>query len=233
MALASSIDPECRLICLALLSSASLFASAPFAAGLALAALALLKLEGVGIFRSLRDSAFIIAFALFTAAIRALGSVGGVVDPAALATASLGYGARLLAAYLTGRLFYASTSVSELRDASTRIVRRIPFVRRYDLGLSLSLVLGYIPQVFEEWRDSLEAARSRGMPKRASISMLAIFIGAFLRRLMLRAVALPQALSARGWSRDRGIVPSGWRSRDSLACLSCCLALAGALLRIV
>jgi energy-coupling factor transporter transmembrane protein EcfT len=230
---AASLDPACRLICLALLSSASLFASFPFAAIVAFSAFFFLRLEGISLSNILRESAFILVFALITAALRVFGGNREPVAPYAVAADSALYGLKLLSAFLVGRLFYASTTLSELRDAATRIARRIPFLRRFDVGLSLSLVLCYIPLIFDEWRDSLEAARSRGMPRRPDIEQQSRFLTAFLRRLMLRATALPQALVARGWSKDRGIAPSHWKARDSVAALICCLAFAGASLHLV
>jgi energy-coupling factor transporter transmembrane protein EcfT len=231
LALASSLDPACRLTCLALVSSASLFASAPFAAIIACGSVALLLIEGISLLRILRESTFILCFALLAGLLRTLGGEGA--DPAVLAAGSAIYGLKLFAAFLAGRLFYASTRMSELRDAATRIVRHIPFLRRFDIGLSLALVLGNVPLIFEEWRDSVEAARSRGLSRRPGIAAQARFLAAFLRRLMLRAIALPQALVARGWSRDRCLTPSNWKLRDSLAMLVCCLAFIGAALRLV
>jgi energy-coupling factor transporter transmembrane protein EcfT len=230
---AASLDPSCRLLCLALLSSASLFASWPFAASLTLCALVLLRLEGLRVAKALRESAFILVFALLTAVLRLFGNGESLARPEALAAGSAAYCLRLLAAFLSGRLFYASTRPSELRDAATRIARRIPFLRRFDLGLGLSLVLGYIPLIFDEWRASSEAAASRGLPRRPGIGGRSRFIAAFLRRLMLHAVALPEALVARGWSAERGLAPSTWRRRDSLALLASASAFLGALLRIV
>jgi len=230
---ASSLDPSCRVICLALLSSASLFASAPLAAIIVLSLSSLLKLEGLRFASILRESTFILAFTLFTALLRAFSGTVELISPAAFALECSSYGLKLFAAFLAGRLFYASTSISELRDAATRITRRIPYVRRYDIGLSLSLVLGSIPLILEEWRDSLEAARSRGMAPRPSIAQQSRFLSAFLRRLILSAIVLPQALCARGWSGDRGLTPLRWRKKDSLAALLCCLALIGTTLRLV
>jgi energy-coupling factor transporter transmembrane protein EcfT len=231
MALASSLDPACRLICLALISSATLFASAPFAAIVACGSVAALRFEGIGLLRILRESVFILGFALFAGLLRMLGVERA--EPAVLASGAGIYGLKLLAAFLAGRLFYASTRMSELRDAATRIVRMIPFLRRFDIGLSLSLVLGNVPLIFEEWRDSLEAARSRGLSRRPVIALQARFLAAFLRRLMLRAIAIPQALAARGWSKDRHLTPASWETRDRLAMLVCCAAFIGTLLRLV
>ena len=229
---ASSLDPSCRLICLGLLSSASLFASWPFAAVVALGSLSLLLLEGLSLSTVLRESIFIISFALLTIFLRIFGT-NSRAEPVVLATEFIRYGTKFLAAFLAGRLYFASTRLSELRDSTTRIVRRIPIARRFDLGLVLSLILGYIPLIFDEWRDSLEAACSRGMPRRPSLSLQCRFLAAFLRRLILRAVALPQALVARGWSMDRGIADSEWRFRDSLVIALSLMAFAAALLSIV
>jgi energy-coupling factor transporter transmembrane protein EcfT len=229
---ASSLDPSCRLICLGLLSSASLFASWPFAAIVALGSLSLLLLEGLSLATVLRESAFVISFVLLTILLRFF-AMNTRAEPIVFAAESIRYGTKLLAAFLAGRLFYASTRLFELRDSTTRIARRIPIARRFDLGLVLSLILGYIPLIFDEWRDSLEAARSRGLPRRPSLSLQCRFLAGFLRRLILRAIALPQALVARGWSMDRGIADSEWRFRDSLVIALSLMAFAAALLSIV
>ncbi len=227
---ASSLDPSARLACLALISSASLLATERFSAAVACIASLLLLIEGLSALTILRESAFVAVFVTFTALIRLLGvSSTGTSWIAALISIGA-YGIRLLAAFLVCRLFYASTRISELRDAATRITRRIPVLRRFDIGLILSMVLGFIPQIFDEWSASLEAVRSRGMPRHPGISKQALFIGSFLRRLMLRAATTPEALSARGWTRDRGIAPLTWRFRDSL-CLffSACIFVAASL----
>lgn len=226
----SSLDAASRLFCLAAISSASLFAG-PFDSCLLLMALLFLLLrEGLKPLAIAKDSSIVLAFTAVSGALRMVGASGPA--PWVLGDV-LSYGLRLLSAFLAGRLFYASTRPSELRDAATRITRRLPFVRRYDLGLGLYMVLGLVPLVFEEWRSSLEAARSRGMPRRPSLALQAQFIAAFLRRMMLRAVAIPEALVARAWSPDRGLPPSAWRTRDTIASLSCLAIAVLASLRLV
>jgi energy-coupling factor transporter transmembrane protein EcfT len=229
----SSLDPSARLLCLSLLSSAALLAGLPFSVLVCAAALALLVRGGLSPAAILKDTAFVAAFAAFTAALKLLGPPGSKGEPLGILAEGGTYGARLLAAFLAGRLFYASTSASELRDAATRMARRLPLLRRMDLGLGLSLVIGFIPQIFEEWRSSLEAARSRGLKRRPGARLQALFVAAFLRRLMLRAVAVPEALSARGWTRERGVQPSQWKLRDSCALTVCAALLAAAMLHVV
>lgn len=229
----ASLDPAARLVCLVVLSSASLLASAPAAGIVSLAAVCLLIKGGQSLARILRDAAIVGVFALFAAALRYVNLIWSRAPSLAASEDIVSYGARLLAAFLVGKLYYVSTGISELRDAATRIARLVPIIRRLDIGLILSMVLGFIPLIFEEWTKSLEAARSRGMPRRRTMAAQAVFIVAFLRRLMLSAVAIPEALMARGWTRNRGIVPLRWRKRDSLSLLACALLLCAALLRMV
>lgn len=229
----ASLDPSCRLLCLALLSSASLISGAVCPVLLSIGAIALLLIEGFRIPDLLRDACFIALFALFSAAIRFIGlpEAAGATWSAA-GEAGL-YGLRLAAAFFAGKLFYASTSASELRDAATRMTRRLPFARGLDLGLGLSMVISFIPLIFEEWRASLEAAKSRGMPRRPGLARQAQFVTAFLRRLMLRAVATPEALVARGWTHARGIRALSWRARDTIVSIASALVLIVAAVRLV
>jgi energy-coupling factor transporter transmembrane protein EcfT len=200
---------------------------------MALGAIILLILEGLSIATISRESAFILFFALTSALLRLLGRDTIHFEPMAFISDSAIYLIKLLSAFLMGRLLYASMSLSELCDALTGIVRRIPILRRFDIGLGVSLVLGYIPLIFSEWRGSLEAARSRGLPKRPKLFQQASFLSAFLRRLMLSAVAVPEALIARGWNRKRGIAPINWKLRDTIVLLISCFCFGIALLRVV
>jgi energy-coupling factor transporter transmembrane protein EcfT len=229
----SSFDPAARILCLALLSSSSLLAGWPFALALCLACFILLALEGLKLSRICVEASFVLAFALFAALLKLFSGQGSGSSAAALGLESGIYCLKLLAAFLAGRLLYASTSLSQLRDASTRIARRLPFGKRSDLGLALALILGYLPLIVEEWRSSLEAARSRGMSRHPGLGLQARFLAAFLRRLMLRAVALPEALAARGWTRDRGVAEAKWELKETLLLSLCCACLVLAMLHIV
>jgi energy-coupling factor transporter transmembrane protein EcfT len=192
-----------------------------------------LRLGGLKIRQVLLESSFVLLFALATTAMHFWSHPGEGVEGGGI----LGYGGayciKLFAAFLSGRLFYASTRISEIRDSVTRILRRVPFVRRFDAGMALSLVLSYVPLIFEEWRYCLEAARARGMPRLPRPNQASAFLGSFLRRLMLKAVALPEALYARGWCLDRGLVPFRWRKRDSICLATAAILFAGAALHVV
>lgn len=229
----SSLAPSCRLLCLALVSSASLLAG-PATAGIAASVFfAFLLLEGMRAGDILKEASFLLWFAAFTILIQGLDFRGGPRILGEGLRSALGYCARLLAAYLAGRLFYAATTRSELRDAATRIVRFLPGRARSDAGLALSLVLGFMPLIIEEWSSSVEAGRARGLSRKLGFSGYAALISAFLRRLMLSALALPDALAARAWSGGRVVASEAWRPAD---CFSVALATAfliSAALRIV
>jgi len=210
----SSLAPSARLLALLLLSSA-LFMMPPAAAALfAVFFAALLVKEGIAPARLLRESLFLLWMAALALALQGLSFTHGLrLDREGLA-AAMGYSARLLAAFWAGRLFYAATTRVELRDAVTAAVRRLPGKARGDVGLALFLVLGFLPRIVEEWRASRDAAASRALPKRPGFSQSAALLSAFLRRLMLMSLDVPEALRARAWSSGRRVRPIHWRIRD-------------------
>ena len=152
---ASKLTPSSRLLCLALFSSATFLMSAP-AAGICAAILVLLVLgEGVGPGRLLRDSLFLAWLGLFAALAQGLDFTRGIRLEVGGLLAAAEYCLRLATAFLAGRLFYASTTRAELREAATRAAKLLPGPGRRDLGLALSLVLGFMPLIAEEWRSTL------------------------------------------------------------------------------
>ncbi len=206
----------------------------PLATALFAIAFALLIIkEGIPASRLLRESVFLLWMGAFALAIQGLDfSDGFSMNREGLVTA-MGYSARLLAAFWAGRLFYAVTSRVELRDAVTAAVRRLPGKARGDAGLALFLVLGFLPRIIEEWKASLEAAASRALPKRPGFSHVAALLSAFLRRLMLMSLDVPEALRARAWSGGRRVRPIRWKGRDYLVCAVAVLSTALSLLRVL
>jgi energy-coupling factor transporter transmembrane protein EcfT len=154
----------------------------------------------------IKDTIYFMLLAFFTAALKTSCPIAWTYPNAIsfaykLAESTALFGSRLLVIFWLGRLLVRTTRVSELRDALTRLFSHIPLARNYDLGLGLSSILGFVPLVFDEWRLSLEAARTRGFAPSLSMPKWADFMVAFLRRLMVRAVSVPEAISARGWTR--------------------------------
>jgi energy-coupling factor transporter transmembrane protein EcfT len=229
MSAVSGLSPSCRLACLALASTACLAAPAVAAMALSLALVRLITREGIGAARLVRESAFLGWLIIFTAAMEGLSFVPGPrLDAAALVDA-LGYGIRLVAVFMAGRLFYAVTRSSELREAAISFTVFLPRSLREEAGLALYLSLGFLPLVVEEWERSLEAARARAFPRRPGLAACEALLTAYLRRLMLRAVSLPEALRARAWGSGRLAAPRAWKARDFAALAACALAAAAAI----
>lgn len=196
-------DPVCKLLGLVLFSAGALRARP-----LALFILEVLSLVTLiacnSAFQSMiKDTIYFMLLAFFTVLLKTSCPVlwtfpNAISFACKLAESTALFGSRLLVIFWLGKLLVRTTRVSELRDALTRLFSHIPLVRNHDLGLGLSNILGFIPLVFDEWRLSLEAARARGFAPSFSMPKWADFLVAFLRRLMVRAVSVPEAISARG-----------------------------------
>lgn len=196
---ASALGPGPRLLCLALLSSALFFLSPAWAGILGLGLAIFCLGEGVPPRSLARESAYILWLGGMALVLECVSFSGGPLFVAEnLAPAGI-YTLRLGAAFFAGRLFYAATPGPELRRAALAVGRILPRRLRSRAALATFLVLGIIPLVLSDWRASLEAARSRGYGRgkrpRASVDLIV----AFLRRLMLDSISLPEVLASRGW----------------------------------
>jgi energy-coupling factor transporter transmembrane protein EcfT len=173
----------------------------PSAALLAAALALLLIIEGLPLRTLLRDSCFVLGLALTGFLVEGLSLEGGLhLASGPILASALRDGLRLAASFAAGRLFYATTRTSELREAAEDSCRFLPGAAGAEIALALLLVLSFIPLILGEWRASLLAARARGLPRRPSLGACSDFFAAFLRRLMLGSLALPEALAARGWT---------------------------------
>lgn len=197
----SALAPSARLLGL-LLSSAAVFFMGPRGSGpLSLALLCLLIAEGQKPRALLRDALFVLSLAGATLLIEGLSfEAGPRLDFARLLPGAARDALRLAASFEAGRLFYTTTRSSELREAAEDSCRLLPGSLGSEIGLSLLLVLSFLPLILDEWRASLLAARARGLPRRPGLKASAELLSSFLRRLMLRSLALPEALAARGWT---------------------------------
>jgi energy-coupling factor transport system permease protein len=231
--LASRLDPGCRLLCLALLSSATFFLGAIAASSLACLLAGLVIAEGIRPSRLLRESSYILFLAAFSLGLQCLGWEGGLRFRAEYLPEVARYGARLMAAFMAGRLFYASTSGSDLRVAAVKAGRLLPGRLKGDVALALVLTLGFIPIIREEWSATSLAAQARGMARGRGFGAGMEFLAAFLRRVMIYSTKLPEALASRGWElegRASELRTEAWRMRDWLAAAAALLGLAAAAL---
>lgn|GEM_PF-2870333 len=236
----SKLRPGARLLCL-LFCSISIFVLPLWFCALSGALLlALLAVEGLGFRAFMRDLRFILFFCLSTLMVAALGAIGNSGSDFLLTAA--GESLRLSASFAAGRLFYLTTDALGAREAALTLTALLPPWRRSAapaspaaqraepesgrqlFALTVFLVLSFIPRIVREWRDSLVASKARGLrlswkqPGRA-----AQFIAAYLRRLALVSLELPDALAARGFGSGSSAPVQAWRLYDICACILCIL----------
>jgi energy-coupling factor transporter transmembrane protein EcfT len=192
------------------MTSGVLFAG-PFLLVLLLPVLvAFLQLEGLKVRRLLTELPLLAILIVTAIALQTIGFEHGIrLDTKALGE-SLLYSARLMAAWFSGRLFYQSTSSSELREAASSVGKILPGRLGADMGLALSLMLGFIPGIVGEWKLSVEAARARGLGQKPRLRLIVEIIAAFIRRLVVGALVLPEILVARGWTGRSAEKGRGW-----------------------
>lgn len=172
--------------------------SLPGAGAFGLAFAILCLAEGVGPRELLRDSVYLLWLGAMAFFLECLSFTGGpLLVSANLIPAAL-YTLRLAAAFFAGRLFYASTPGPELRRAALAAGGVLPRRLRAKAALAVVLVLGFIPLILSEWKATLEAARARGFGRGKPLASVNLVV-AFMRRLMLDSVALPEVLASRGW----------------------------------
>jgi len=224
-----SLAPSARLVAMFLLAGV-LFATKPLALCIFLLGLVLLLArEGLGpgaFLAELRGLLFLVAFAFL---IEGLGwEKGPRLLPEGLCIAAL-YSLRLVATFALGRLFYQTTPGSELREAAGLFGRLIPGRLGEDLALALALVLGFLPDIIGEWRLSLEAGQARGIHRGSGPALRLRVVEAFIRRLILDALSLPEILVARGWTGASSKYPQPWGTRGIAVVASSIVLLAASL----
>lgn len=219
--MAGRLDPGARLFCLAFISSSVLFLRASSATFCFLALMLMLWMEGIALALIGRDFLYVLALGLFLFLVESVGWNSGRLR---LGTGRwleiYTFAIKLGVAFMAGRLFYASTSSSELRIAAIRVGRFLPKMLRSKTALALVLILGLIPSIMGDWRETILSAKSRGLSRKSRLSTWASMLSAYIRRLMIRAVRLPEVLASRGWDERSATSESRldpWRRRDWIA----------------
>jgi energy-coupling factor transporter transmembrane protein EcfT len=170
----------------------------------------------------------ILLLVMFAALVRGiLPGDGRLFDAATLPDSGV-YALRLFTVYIYSRLFYATTRVSEIGDwmtAAIRAVRR-PFRGRAkatkrepgllgDPGMLFSLVLLFLPRIFDTYQRTKEAGEVRGIMLsrrnlRRSLVMLEQLIVGSIEQAWRTAVAM----EVRGYSPERSIRLTAFAGRD-------------------
>jgi biotin transport system permease protein len=136
----------------------------------------------------------IAVMALLVLVVRSLNGAGSGDSPLALnvpgMTAALSFALALFAAFAAGNLFFAVTTMSELRAGVGRV--------HPATGLALSLMLGFIPRFFAAWEERRLAWKARGGKR--GLGEAAFLSLSTLQALVEEAEEKAKALEARGVS---------------------------------
>ncbi len=208
-------DPRTKLLCIIILTltaGGSKPLSLSILAGLGILGSLSGRMRGQGTFRRIKG---ILILLILIPAVKMLNSpdLGGLVEGALLAF-------RFLVFLSLGTAFALNTKGSEVRDALTLVLSRIPFVPAGRIGTQIGLSIGSIPLIIEEANRIREAQISRLSDLRRNpvlrIARLVVplFIGIFTR-----AQEMADAMESRSYSDERTLPELSFSKRDILLLL--------------
>jgi len=188
-----------KLIFLLLLSLAAFFPgteaiSLAIIAGIALIIISLSLIAGISPHLLLRGSAplLLVVLAVFLVQAFEFSPLGinfeGLIE-------SVIFCARIGTAFAAGALLFSVTTSGEIRKSISRL-ETILKIRKIKLSLSISLMLGFIPMLFQIWEDLNLAWKSRG--GRKNLARIITLIPLLIERMMVKAADTTTAMESRG-----------------------------------
>jgi len=101
---------------------------------------------------------------------------------------------RIGVAYAAGTLLFAVTTTDEIRKSLSRLEAAL-HLKKLKLGLSISLMLGFIKRFFEIWEDINLAWKSRGGKR--NLSRLIVLVPLAFEKMIVKAAETATALESR------------------------------------
>jgi biotin transport system permease protein len=205
------LDVRFKLIFLVLISFASLKAQV---AGLSLLTLILVvalinvRVSLGSILRDLRYASILLIFIFVARALSTSGSAFVEFKIISVTREGLYEGAlvcwRLVIVIITGLAFVLTTRPSEIKAAVAWILRPFPFVPAKRIATMMSLIVRFMPVIFQQAKETLDAQRARGVENRKNPVYRLVKLGIpILRRTFERADKLALAMEARCYSENR------------------------------
>lgn len=122
---------------------------------------------------------------------------------------------RLFLIVLFGLLFVATTRPPAIKAAVVWFLRPLPFLSAARIGTMMGLLLRFIPFVFQQAGETMDAQRARGIEfRRNPFYRITRFATPFMRRLFLATDRLAEAMEARCYSESRTATRFSSRRRD-------------------
>jgi energy-coupling factor transporter transmembrane protein EcfT len=205
------LDVRFKLLFLVLLSLASLRSGAAGALLLILAFTGLIFYLRISFFSLCRTVRYFLLLLAVIFAVRAFSAPGAQVWGAGGITISreglfegAGICLRLWLLVLMGLTFIATSRPSEVRSAVAWILKPVPLVPESRVATMLSLIIRFIPLIFDQAAKTGEAQRARGIENRKNPAYrLKRFTIPFMRRIFEDADRLVIAMEARCYREDR------------------------------
>jgi energy-coupling factor transporter transmembrane protein EcfT len=205
------LDVRFKLIFLVLISLASLKAQVE---GLSLLTLILVvalinvRVSLGSILRDLRYASILLIFIFVARALSTSGSAFVEFKFVSVTREGLYEGAlvcwRLVIVIITGLAFVLTTRPSEIKAAVAWILRPFPFVPAKRIATMMSLIVRFMPVIFQQAKETLDAQRARGVENRKNPVYRLVKLGIpILRRTFERADKLALAMEARCYSENR------------------------------
>jgi len=226
------LDVRFKLLFLVVISLSSLKAFVPSLSLLTLVLMVALNHAGLPLKMALKDLRYVFLLLLFVFMARSLSVPGSpVVEFKAVSVTREGLyeGAmvcwRLVIVIMTGLSFVLTTRSSEIKAAVEWMLKPFPWVPAKRIGIMMSLIVRFIPIIFEQAKKITEAQRARGVENRKNpVYRLKMFGIPLMRRIFERADKLVLAMEARCYSENRAeyLLCSGvkdWIALVGVVCL--------------
>jgi energy-coupling factor transporter transmembrane protein EcfT len=121
---------------------------------------------------------------------------------------------RLVVVIMTGLSLILTTRPSEIKAAVEWALNPVPMIPGKRIATMMSLIVRFVPVIFEQAKETLSAQRARGVENRKNpVYRLKMFGIPFLRRIFEKADKLALAMEARCYSENRtdALLSSGVR----------------------
>ena len=222
-----AMDVRFKMAALLVLALTVVAARPPSLALLTAALFLMLHPLGIGLVSLAVELRYFFVLLLVVMAARALAVPGPDLAPwLPLSAPGLREGAtvawRMLLVVLLGVLLTVTTRAAEIKAAVEWYLAPVPGIPRARIGTMLGLMLRFIPLVFAQARQTLDAQRARAVDNRKNpLYRLSRFGVPFVRRTFETADRLALAMEARAYSETRTAPEFRARGRDAAIFLAC------------
>lgn len=225
------LDVRFKLICLVLISLASLKAAAWALSVMTMVLIAMILHMGLSLKSVFKTLGYVVLLLVFVFMARALSTPGiPVIEFKTLSLTREGIysGAmvcwRLVIVILLGLSFVSTTRPAEIKAAVEWFLGPVPFIPAQRTATMMSLILRFVPVIFDQARETVDAQRARGVENRKNpIYRLRKLAIPLIRSTFERADKLAVAMEARCYSENRTdpALSSSWKDWIALLTVIC------------